>query len=62
MNDVQIAEDDEQTGKSLVAFECDEPLRQMVRKEAYERDISVSAMIRYALRKYFNKHEEAEKR
>lgn len=39
--------------KKLISLEIPETLRKDLKKEAYERDLSVSAVIRYILEEYF---------
>ena len=39
--------------KRLVALQLPEPLRQRLRKEAYEKELSLSAMIREILERHY---------
>jgi len=59
---IRIGEEDEPVGKSIVAFEIEDTLRQRIRREAFDRDISMSAMIRYVLQQYFRDGGDSEKR
>ena len=44
--------------KKLISLEISETLRKDLKKEAFEKDLSVSAVIRYILEEYFkNKNE-----
>ena len=40
--------------KRLINFEATEELRKKLKKEAYEKDLSISAIIRFILESYFN--------
>lgn len=40
--------------KELIAFKISDDLREKLRKEAYERCMSLSAMIRYILVEHYN--------
>ena len=39
--------------KKLISLEIPETLRKDLKKEAFEKDLSVSAVIRYILEEYF---------
>ena len=60
--DIKIEEKDvgKKEEKKIVAVELPESLRQKIRKEAFEREISFSAMIRLILNLHFLMEEDDE--
>ncbi len=44
--------------KRLINFEIDEELRKKIKKEAYDLDLSISAVLRHIIENYFNAKEE----
>ena len=44
--------------KKLISLEIPETLRKDLKKEAFEKDLSVSAVIRYILEEYFKNKSE----
>lgn len=44
--------------KKLISLEIPETLRKDLKKEAFEKDLSVSAVIRYILEEYFKNKKE----
>lgn len=51
---IEISESSSSKKHELIAFKLSEELREKLRKEAYERCMSVSAMIRYILVEHYN--------
>lgn len=54
MNLETVEKTNEESKPKIVALAMSERLRQMVREEAYEKEFSFSATIRYILEKYFS--------
>jgi len=52
--DVKINEKESERKHELIAFKISEDLREKLRKEAYEKCMSLSAMIRYILVEHYN--------
>lgn len=40
--------------KSIISFEASDELKEMLRVEAFERHLTISATIRFLLKEYFN--------
>jgi len=51
---VEIKEKVSEKKQELIAFKLSEELREKLRKEAYERCMSLSAVIRYILVEHYN--------
>ncbi len=51
---VKIDEKSSERKQELIAFKISEELREKLRKEAYEKCMSISAMIRYILVEHYN--------
>jgi len=51
---VKIDEKSSEKKQELIAFKISEELREKLRKEAYEKCMSISAMIRYILVEHYN--------
>lgn len=51
---VEIKEVESEKKHELIAFKISEELREKLRKEAYEKCMSISAMIRYILVEHYN--------
>lgn len=43
----------EKADKKLIALQISEPLRQRLREEAFEKELSISAMIREILERHY---------
>lgn len=56
--EININEKDSGSKKKMIALEMPETLYQKVRKEAFEREVSISAIIRYIAELYFLDKEE----
>lgn len=52
--DLEIKEFESEKKHELIAFKISEELREKLRKEAYEKCLSLSAMIRYILVEHYN--------
>lgn len=53
MDNIEIIETVSTEKPKVVALAMSERLRQLIRQEAFEREMSFSAMTRYILEKYF---------
>ena len=51
---IEIKESESVKKQELIAFKISDELRQKLRKEAYEKCLSISAMIRYILVEHYN--------
>ena len=51
---IEIEEGVSEKKKELIAFKISDDLREKLRKEAYEKCMSLSAMIRYILVEHYN--------
>lgn len=56
--EININEKENGSKKKMIALEMPETLYQKVRKEAFEREVSISAIIRYIAELYFLDKEE----
>lgn len=55
--DIRIIEVENESKSKVVALAMPERLRQNIRREAFERDLSFSAMIRLILEEHYSKKE-----
>lgn len=58
--EVTITEREPKAASAIVALQMPERLRQAIRKEAYEKEMSFSAMVRRILEEHYAPKEDAE--
>ena len=60
MEIIEITEQESNGKKRMMALELSETLYQKLRKEAFEKEVSVSAIVRYIAESYFLEKEKGE--